>query len=113
MSLFEGDEYQTKKARKPRTRHVERAVKLAPPWVLLRHHAQPPMAHLPIPRTWDVESTLRGLERSGVEMAMPRCLPKKAFMVLEMDGHPLAPVCPHCLEYATKNGMKVTVIERG
>lgn len=114
MSLFDADEYGGyRKPRKPRTRHPETAIRLLPPWVLLRHHKQPPQAHLILERDWKVDADLRVLEQGGVEMAMPRCRPKKAFNVIRLDGAPAAMVCPKCLGIARKNLIGTEVIERG
>jgi hypothetical protein len=112
VTLFEPDGYEVKKPRKPRTRWREQAIKLRAPWVLLRHHAQPPMAHLVLSAA-DVDPvTLRALQQGGTPRAIPRCQPKKMYSTLTVDGHPLSPVCPKCLEYAAKNRINVEVIER-
>ena len=112
MSLFDDEQYREKKSRKPRVRHVERAIRLRAPWVLLRHHSEPPTAHLVVAAA-DVDPGMqRKLNQDGTPRAIPRCQPKKMFAVLTTDGHPLAPACPKCLDYATKQRMKVEVIER-
>jgi hypothetical protein len=112
-SLFEPEPYEVKKRRKPRTREREQAIKLHAPWVLLRHHSQPPTAHLVVSAADLDPITQRGLRKDGTPRAIPRCQPKKMFPVLTMEGHPLSPVCPRCLEYANKNKIRTEVIERG
>jgi hypothetical protein len=110
--LFDASEYQVKKSRKPRVRVREQAVRLVRPWVLLRQHNQPPAAHL-VMTLEQVDHKIRAqVQGASAKSAIPRCRPKKMFMVLEMDGAPLAAVCADCLEYARKNLIPVEVVER-
>ena len=117
MSLFDPEPYQIRTPRKPRQRPKERAIKLFRPWVVLRRRNQPPLAHLPyavdaIADPMERRAMQEMLRKDGTPKAIPRCDPKHTFAILELDGHPLVPVCDKCAKYAEMNRIPMEMKER-
>ena len=92
MSLFDAEVYGPAKAKRKRKERPEE-IRLNKPWVLLRNHNGPPMAHLindvvkPFPTDRDKAAVKNGAVRA-------KC--GKFGQPLVVDGHPMAFVCHTC-----------------
>jgi hypothetical protein len=92
VSLFDAEVYgsaTTKRRRKARPEEI----RLNKPWVLLRHHAGPPMAHLTnnVVRAKPSERDIAAARNGAVRA---KC--GKFGKPLDVEGHPMAFVCHAC-----------------
>ena len=95
MTLFDASPYGPERRlrqRKPRPDEI----RLDRPWVLLRSHGRPPMAHLLADIFKPNERDRLAAKNGGV-----RAVCGHYGMPMEVDGHPMAFLCHACRDHLT------------
>lgn len=92
MTLFDPDVYGPATKKRERKERPEE-IRLNKPWVLVRQHKGPPMAHL-VQEV--VRSKLTKRDKEAAKNGAVRTMCGKFGQPMEVEGHPMAFVCHTC-----------------